>query len=208
VRLTNEQQELVTEFLEKYPNPVAPIRAKYPGLVTAYLANNVGDNDDLNQTAIMAVSRAAFTYDATHRIAFATYAINGVRLGIISALQNFNTDARKVPTKMLSGDAPYYGEHKSFWESHPAPEPTEPRYGEDELQLLRSAIENLPATYKRVVRKFYGFNGEPMNLKEIGREMALAGPTIRDKKERALKMLNGRLARVLSHTTEDIPCNA
>jgi DNA-directed RNA polymerase specialized sigma24 family protein len=208
VRLTNEQQELVTEFLAKYPDPLAAIRVKSPGQVNAYLLNKVGDKDDLCQIALLAVVRAAYSYRHDRGVAFATYAINGIKLAVRGSLQKFNADSRKVPTKLISGDGVKFPSGDSFWNSVPSPEATPPTYSEEEVQKVRALVAELPTTSRTILTRFYGIGCEPQSTNEIAAALHKNKRTIQFRRQKLESVIGEKFLQVLSHTTEDIPCNA
>jgi RNA polymerase primary sigma factor len=120
--------------------------------------------------------------------------------------------ALKVSAKSLQAlerDWPKYREALPSFDSVGGEEGEQPSYlaSEDPLAdevLVRSqeddqiavAVAHMPALLAQIVRRRFGFGGEPETLIQIGKSMQLSRERIRQLEKKALAMLRGKLAEM------------
>jgi RNA polymerase sigma factor (sigma-70 family) len=68
-------------------------------------------------------------------------------------------------------------------------DPSLPLVRQEMLDQIRAVVDNLNARDRKVVRLYYGFDGEPLTLKEIGIRLHLT-------RERIRQILNDNYARL------------
>lgn len=120
-------------------------------------------------------------------------------LGNGSALQRavpwWETLALYVRARDCSLDAPVDGEYGDSWGDKlvsDEPQPDEAVHAASRAEAVRAAVDALPPKLATVIRKRFGFDGDPMRLHDIGVQMGLSRERIRQLECEALVMLRKR----------------
>lgn len=65
----------------------------------------------------------------------------------------------------------------------------------DDLDALERLVGRLPPEVRQVIRRRFGFDGSPVNRRELAAELGLSEPTVRRMEDRGLQALRRGLAR-------------
>lgn len=113
-------------------------------------------------------------------------------------------EAYNIVTYEVSLDAPVYPDNEKrtlvdIIDQDALPSPEEAVDRQEIQEQLREAIKELPERDQYILREYFGLNeeGKPKTLEEIGRTLGISRERVRQLKERALRTLRRRHARVL-----------
>jgi RNA polymerase primary sigma factor len=154
---------------------------------------------DLIAEGNVGLVRAAHLFDPNRGVKFISYAVWWIRQAILRALEeNTRSTRRTTPleTPLFDDDD---GSLLSFLEDEDSPNPEERTLDSLRVSEIRRAIASLEPREARVLRLYYGLDGnQPLTLEEIGSIFGLSRERIRQIKERGLRRLrNTRRARRL-----------
>lgn len=167
-------------------------------VVCRYLEGKLGfDNrfqfDDLFQTAVFGLIRAAELYDPSRNVRFSTYAFRAIRSHLIPRRQ-----PKRVKLTLISH---FIGEHEIAYPCSLAME-----HDEATSRLLGIAMTNanLSDLEKHVMNQLYfNGNGEAVSLRKIGKKIGRTAAGVQCIEQRALKKLRKNLEQI-GITEEDL----
>lgn len=163
--------------------------------------------EDLVNEGNLGLVRAAERFDPERGVRFVTYAAWFVRQTMLDALARAGRAAPPVPASgeggvrpgrraaLVSLEAPSDPDGSGAPLSDllgdaAAPEPDRPAVRRERRRALERGLAFLPEREERVLRLFFGLDGEPpRTLADIGREMGISRERARQLKERALGRL-------------------
>ena len=163
--------------------------ARHAGLAHAAVAALRGvpptvDHDDLRQAGLIAVHAAARGWRPDRGSKFSTYAFRCVRRAVVRELDaQVRQAARTVPARPADGEAAPALDRMAARPSRP-----------DLAPAVSSVLSALPPGARAVVRMYYGLDGEPLKVKEIGDQLGLSYVQVQAKLDRAIGGLRAAAA--------------
>ena len=156
---------------------------------------------DLIDEGNIGLMRAARKFDETKGIKFISYAVWWIRQAILQARSEQSRivrvplyRTRSIPEAQLSLDAPVANSDDSvlleYLPDHATPRPDEQALNASLAESIDAALENLKPREARIVRLYYGLDGEePLTLEEIGARLGITRERVRQIRDRALRRM-------------------
>lgn len=159
--------------------------------------------DDAHQETCIAFMKCIRTHAPERGANFRTYLANKVPFLLLELDRGKTiTIGRQALARMLrKGGGFSVSSIDEFREQHgmpPAVFAPEPPADHPHAWAVADSMERLPENYRKVITRYYGFDGEPRPMHVVGREIGVSEPRVSFIHAEALGLLRERISRKLS----------
>lgn len=182
--LTDDQQKLVIEFIDKYEHPVKLLAKVFPTLFRTALSSRM-PTEEIEQSAMYGVLRAAQLFNESRGVLFSTYATEWMRSGVQASLRR-HVKWSEFHTRFLVD--PLNGREEIPEDTANPPHPIDVCVDE-----MHKFVRHLSSREKFVIYRRYGIGfGYTRTLQEIADEMGVTKERVRQIQRLALEKMRRR----------------